>query len=73
MPADSVYYHLGVLSARWIFGKSNVTNLYDALAGSGELGLIESDSLRQALIYLDRQILLLAEYEEFQSEFAWRN
>jgi type II secretory pathway pseudopilin PulG len=69
LTADSVYYHLGVLSTRWIFGKSNVTNLYDALAGSGELGLIESDSLRQALITMDRQILLLAGYEDFQTEF----
>jgi hypothetical protein len=66
---DSIDYHLAVITNRWMFGKGNITNVYDALAGAGELGLIQSDSLRNTLSMVDRQILLLSVYEEFQTKF----
>jgi hypothetical protein len=66
---DSIDYHLAVITNRWMFGKGNITNVYDALAGAGELGLIQSDSLRNTLAMVDRQILLLSVYEEFQTKF----
>jgi len=67
---DSIEYYLGVMTNRWMFGKSNVTNIYDALAASGELKYIESNELRTNLTYLDRQLLLLSVYEDLHNEFV---
>ncbi|NNF32466.1 MAG: hypothetical protein HKN68_00040 [Saprospiraceae bacterium] len=67
---DSLEHYLAVITNRWMFGKSNVTNIYDALAASGELKFIESDELRTNLTYLDRQLLLLSVYEDLHNDFV---
>lgn len=67
---DSIEYYLAVITNRWMFGKSNVSNIYDALAASGELKYIESDELRTNLTYLDRQLLLLSVYEDLHIDFV---
>lgn len=69
-PIDSLNKHLAIITNRWMFGKSNVTNIYHALVGAGELRLLQSDSLSNALTLLDRNILLLSVYEEFQTQFV---
>jgi hypothetical protein len=67
---DSLDYHLGVITNRWMFGKGNNANIYDALAASGELKFIQSDKLRNTLTFLDRQMQLLSVYEEYQTKFV---
>ena len=70
LSADSIKYHLAVITNQWMLGNSNNTNVYDVLAAAGELGLLKSDDLRNTLSTIDRQILLLSVYETFQTEYV---
>jgi hypothetical protein len=66
---DSIDNALAIITDRWLFGKSNINTIYDALTGSGELGLIRSDDLRRLLNIVKREILLLGNYEEIQVNY----
>ena len=70
IPRDTIDLDLGVLTSRWLMGMSNESNIYDALTGSGELGLIKSDALRDKLSDLKRELMLLASYEGHQTRFV---
>lgn len=67
---DSMDYALARIGDRWLFGKGNITTIYDALTGSGELGLIGSDQMRYLLDVIKREILLLGYYEEIQVQYV---
>lgn len=60
------------LTRRWLMGRSNKTNIYDALADSGELGLLRSAHLRDLLRELKRDLELMAGYEELQTDYVDR-
>ena len=70
IPKDSIDQDLSLLTSRWLMGMSNESNIYDALTGAGELGLVSSDELRTQLGYLKREMMLLASYETFQTNFV---
>ena len=67
---DSLDQILDQLTSRWLFGKSNENTIYDALTGSGELGLIQSEDLREEIYNIKREMLLLANYEDIQVQYV---
>jgi hypothetical protein len=70
MSNNSINLELSLLNTRWLLGKGNRTTIYDALTGSGELGLVSSADLRKELNDLKRDMMLLASYEENQINFV---
>jgi hypothetical protein len=70
MSYDSINIELSLLNTRWLLGKGNSTTIYDALTGSGELGLVSSADLRKRLNDHKRDMMLLASYEENQINFV---
>lgn len=67
---DSLNQFLDQLTARWLFGKSNQNTIYDALTGSGEMGLIQSEILRERIYSIKREVLLLGNYEDIQINYV---
>lgn len=58
------------LTHRFLMGTSNSTHLYDELIGSGQMGLISSDELRENITKLKVDMELLASYEVLQTSFV---
>jgi len=67
---DTLDFDLRKITSRWLMGLSNETNIYDALSNAGELRLISSNQLQRDLSSLKRDLMLLAKYETYQTEFV---
>ena len=59
-----------LITDRFLFGQSNATHIYDELIGSGQMGLLSSPDLRNAITQLKVQLELLASYEAIQTGFV---
>ena len=70
IPKDTIDHDLGLITSRWLMGMSNESNIFDALSGAGEIGLISSDEIRDLLASLKRELMLLASYERIQTNFV---
>ena len=65
---DSLLYYCYQLTRRWMTGTQ--TNIYDALIGSGELGLISSETLRNDLAEYKSNLEFLAIFENLKAQFV---
>lgn len=61
---------LHLITKRFLMGANNATHLYDELIGSGQLGLISSQELRQKITSLKVDLQLLSAYELLQTTFV---
>jgi hypothetical protein len=70
IPNEEIIKDLHDLTHRFLMGASNATHLYDELIGSGQMGLITSEELRENITKLKVDMELLASYEILQTNFV---